>query len=204
MQSELNSFSEDINSAIKAYWDMVLEESKTQNLTSDLEWSVFLHKHMRDVVELENSQLLEFPSLDLGSGGGLPGLVHAIISPASHWVLTESEGRKADFLKRAVEALGLASRVTVYSGRAENYLARNQVGSVCVRAVGSIEKIFGSIRNCSTWNSLVLLKGPKWDDEYSEFKKRTISKELKEAGTHIYQLSTGDPNRIIIKLKKSN
>jgi len=57
--------------------------------------------------------------IDLGSGGGLPGLV-----VATEWTdvtldLLEANGRRAAFLRRAVERLGLESRVTVLEDRAE-------------------------------------------------------------------------------------
>jgi 16S rRNA (guanine527-N7)-methyltransferase len=57
--------------------------------------------------------------LDLGSGGGLPGLVVATEWPACTLVLLEANGRRAGFLRRSVERLGLLDRVTVLQERAE-------------------------------------------------------------------------------------
>jgi 16S rRNA (guanine527-N7)-methyltransferase len=57
--------------------------------------------------------------VDLGSGGGLPGLVVALAWPAAHLVLLDANGRRTDFLSRAVATLGLGDRVTVVNGRAE-------------------------------------------------------------------------------------
>ena len=56
---------------------------------------------------------------DLGSGGGLPGLVTATEWPAATLVLIEANGRRAAFLRRAVERLGLEHRVSVLEERAE-------------------------------------------------------------------------------------
>jgi 16S rRNA (guanine527-N7)-methyltransferase len=63
----------------------------------------------------------EVPSsaLDLGSGGGLPGLPLALAWPSSRWVLLDGRVVRAEFLERAVERLGLADRVTVVGDRAE-------------------------------------------------------------------------------------
>jgi 16S rRNA (guanine527-N7)-methyltransferase len=55
---------------------------------------------------------------DLGSGGGIPGLVLAISRPLAHVALVESAGRKTAFLRGAVAALGL-SNVEVVHARAE-------------------------------------------------------------------------------------
>lgn len=62
--------------------------------------------------------------LDLGSGGGLPGLVLANLWPTARAVLLDSQRRRCAFLQSAVEILGLAERVDVRWGRAER-LARD-------------------------------------------------------------------------------
>jgi 16S rRNA (guanine527-N7)-methyltransferase len=61
--------------------------------------------------------------LDLGSGGGIPGLVLAEIWPECEATLLDSASRRAAFLRRTVGALGWESRVAVGEGRAET-LAR--------------------------------------------------------------------------------
>lgn len=63
--------------------------------------------------------------LDLGSGGGLPGLVLARARPDLTLVLVDAMERRCRFLERATEQLGLATRVSVECGRAEE-LARRE------------------------------------------------------------------------------
>jgi len=62
--------------------------------------------------------------LDLGSGGGVPGLVLAMRWPEDHGVLLEAQRRRCVFLEHAVARLGLMQRITVRCGRAEQ-LARS-------------------------------------------------------------------------------
>jgi len=57
--------------------------------------------------------------LDLGSGGGLPGLVLAAMWPGATGVLLDTMRRRADFLERACATLGLADRISVVCARAE-------------------------------------------------------------------------------------
>lgn len=57
--------------------------------------------------------------VDLGAGGGLPGLVVAVEWPDVSIVLLEANGRRAAFLRRAVERLDLGGRVSVLEERAE-------------------------------------------------------------------------------------
>jgi hypothetical protein len=57
---------------------------------------------------------------DLGSGGGLPGLVLAVAHPETTWTLLDARQQRVDDLRRAVDRLGIATRVTVVHARAED------------------------------------------------------------------------------------
>lgn len=58
--------------------------------------------------------------VDLGSGGGVPGLVLAMTWPTADVALVDSSERRTVFLGRAVERLGLGPRVSVVRARAED------------------------------------------------------------------------------------
>ena len=78
--------------------------------------------------------------LDLGSGGGLPGLVVAGAWPESRLVLLEANERRAQFLERAVMACDLQDRVRVVHQRAEicgrDAAFRGTFDGVVVRSFG--------------------------------------------------------------------
>ena len=57
--------------------------------------------------------------MDLGSGGGVPGLVLATVWPGSSWTLVEANKRRASFLREAAAQLGCSARVQVVAERAE-------------------------------------------------------------------------------------
>ena len=65
--------------------------------------------------ELEGAEVL----LDLGSGGGLPGLVLAARLPEARFWLLDGRVGRAQLLEAAVKELGWSDRVTVVTGRAE-------------------------------------------------------------------------------------
>lgn len=59
-------------------------------------------------------------ALDLGAGGGVPGLVLAVTAwPETNWALLEASSRRSAFLAAAVAAFGIGDRVRVVAERAE-------------------------------------------------------------------------------------
>ena len=79
--------------------------------------------------------------LDLGTGGGVPGLVLAALLPTVAVVLVDARTNRTDFLARAVGRLGWVDRVTVVPARAEalgrDVRWRGQVPAVVARSFGS-------------------------------------------------------------------
>lgn len=77
---------------------------------------------------------------DLGSGGGVPGLVLALVWPDSAVSLIDANERRTAFLAEAVELLGLSERVAVVRGRAEEVARdpdhRSQYDGVVARGFG--------------------------------------------------------------------
>jgi 16S rRNA (guanine527-N7)-methyltransferase len=81
---------------------------------------------------------------DVGSGGGLPGIPIAIMRPELSTVLVESTGKKATFLRHAVDCLGLGG-VRVANARAEELGRasehRGAYGAVTTRAVARLSVV---------------------------------------------------------------
>ena len=79
-------------------------------------------------------------AIDLGSGGGLPGLPLALAWPTTKWVLVDSMDRRTRFLRQIVDDLGVADRVHVLTARAEEIgreeTWRGQADLVVARSFG--------------------------------------------------------------------
>ena len=73
-------------------------------------------------------------ALEVGAGGGSPGLPLAIVSPRIHWLLLEANGRKALFLDEARRTLELPN-VEVVEARYESWRAPERVDRVVLRGV---------------------------------------------------------------------
>jgi predicted O-methyltransferase YrrM len=61
-------------------------------------------------------------AVDLGAGGGLPGLVLAVeFWPEAEWVFLDAQQKRTLFLQEAIEELDLEDRVQVVTQRAEEF-----------------------------------------------------------------------------------
>lgn len=79
-------------------------------------------------------------AVDLGSGGGVPGLVLALALPQTTWTLLDAMAKRTAFLEDAVHRLGLSDRVQVRTARAEEAgrgAARGAADAVVARGFAS-------------------------------------------------------------------
>ncbi|WP_199068394.1 MULTISPECIES: 16S rRNA (guanine(527)-N(7))-methyltransferase RsmG [unclassified Leucobacter] len=77
---------------------------------------------------------------DIGTGGGMPGLVLAIVRPDARFLLIEPMERRCAWLTEQIERLGLEN-VEVRRGRAEEYHDAFEVDQVTARAVTALRTL---------------------------------------------------------------
>lgn len=106
--------------AVERYVALLLDENRRQNLTRVTEPAAVARFHLLDALAALPiiDELTVGRGVDLGSGGGIPGLVLALARPQVAWTLVDAERRKADALDRFAIALGL-DNVVVVADRAE-------------------------------------------------------------------------------------
>ena len=112
--------------------------------------------------------------VDIGSGGGIPGIVLAIARPDLQVTLVEATQKKAAFLSAVSEAMGL-SNVEVLAERAEKLgkgELRDAFDVVTARAVARLEALAPLTLPFARPGGLVLLiKGARADEELEEARK---------------------------------
>lgn len=152
-----------------AHAALLLEANRTTNLTALREPSRLVSElfepswRVGDLLDLRGKSVL-----DLGSGGGFPGIPLAVRFPTSRFVLADSVGKKADFLKGAVASIP-APNARVFSGRAEELLRRERFDCVLAQAVGATREILALLSPVrSAFGQLALMKGKSWIKECDE------------------------------------
>lgn len=106
--------------AVERFVELLLDANTRLNLTRVTEPDAVARLHLLDSLSALPHVDRFGPStaLDLGSGGGVPGLVLALARPEIAWTLVDSVGKKCDAMRGFAEALELRS-VTVIAERAE-------------------------------------------------------------------------------------
>lgn len=186
------------------YVEMLRDESTRQNLTKLLDDDAMLDSHLCDSWTLIHADVLRGTCADLGSGAGVPGLLCGIFE-SRPWVLIESERRKAEFLSRCAEALELTN-VAVVPARAELAVPRLNAlvpETFVSRAVGKVWEQEDWISGCSTWNRLVLLKGPSWPEEWKLFKLKRPKSRLSVVSEHHYESWVEKKPRVLVTIERN-
>ncbi|GAB2593650.1 16S rRNA (guanine(527)-N(7))-methyltransferase RsmG [Microlunatus antarcticus] len=115
--------------------------------------------------------------VDVGSGAGLPGIPLALRRPDLRVVLLEPLLRRATFLTQAVETLGLADRVEVVRGRAEDHRVTYDV--VLSRALAPLPRLLGwCLPLAGRDGSVLALKGRSAQDEVEEQHRELVRQRL--------------------------
>ena len=106
--------------AAETYLALLLEANARLNLTRVVEPDAAARLHLLDSIAALPliDQVAPTSALDLGSGGGVPGIVLAIARPGTRWTLVDSVRKKTDALRGFAEALELRN-VEVVAERAE-------------------------------------------------------------------------------------
>ncbi|MDC0887088.1 16S rRNA (guanine(527)-N(7))-methyltransferase RsmG [Altererythrobacter sp.] len=135
------------------------EENTKQNLVSKGSLDQVWVRHVAD-----SAQLLDHVSretglwMDLGSGAGFPGLAIAAMHPNNPMLLVESRKRRAEWLVRMVEELGL-NKCQIEGRRLEQVDGR-EASVITARAFAPLQKLFGLSARFSTKDTVwVLPKG---------------------------------------------
>lgn len=126
---------------LATYRDLLLRWNRTINLVSARTADDVDRRHVADSLQIVPLLPEEGPIADLGSGGGLPGLVIAAALPEREVHLIESDRRKAAFLIEAAAAMGL-KRVKVHPQRIEE-VSLPPVTAVTARALAPLAALLG-------------------------------------------------------------
>jgi 16S rRNA (guanine527-N7)-methyltransferase len=165
---------------------LLLETQRHTNLVGSGALPELWTRHVADSLQLLALAPDARVWLDLGSGGGFPGLVIACAladQPGRAVHLVESNGKKAAFLRQVIRALSLPAEV--HEQRIES-LEDIAADVITARAVAPLAKLLGYVAPLlKTGGKALLLKGQDVERELTDAAKYwTIEAELTPSRTH--------------------
>ena len=170
-------FDDEIVHQFQGYMEGILEWNEKINLTAITDKEEFIAKHFVDSVlcygfeEYVNAESI----IDVGTGGGFPGIPLAIVSSDKEFVLADSLNKRLKVIKTLTDELGIENTQIIH-GRAEE-LAKNknyrQGFDLCIsRAVANMAVLAEyCLPFIKKGGYLLAYKGPDAEDELAKAEK---------------------------------
>lgn len=151
----------------EAYESLIRQWNPRINLVAPTTLAEFQSRHVADSLQIAGHVTPQAGVwADLGSGGGLPGLILAIYheNTPTQFILLESDQRKAAFLRTVCRKLSL-SNVTVRATRIEDAEPLN-AAYISARALAPLPKLISYLaRHLGHDGQAWVMKGAKWQSE---------------------------------------
>ena len=157
----------------EAYCQALWEWNERLNLTRHTNYDLFARRDLLDTVRLAAHIQESADVLDIGTGGGVPGVLLAIIRPDLTVSVCDSVAKKAKAVSGIVKQLELP--VVVYASRAQDVLEDMRFHSLVTRAAGSIGQLMNWLKDhWMSFDELLAIKGPRWVEERKEARHRNL------------------------------
>lgn len=203
---------DDLRAPMEALYGHLVGVNAWLNLTRIDSPRTWLVRHLLDsLIGLHDRRLQHLGDgaicLDLGSGGGYPGLPLALCLPHTKWVLVDSRQRKVSFLAAAATLVGEHVEARCFRGREVAAQApdlhracRLVVSRATGRAAALLEETKAMLM---PHGHLVLYKGPAYaTDEADEALAAAERHGFRHVTTHSVTLEPDDPERVLVVFER--
>jgi 16S rRNA (guanine527-N7)-methyltransferase len=184
---------------LSRYCELLWDWNAKINLTRHTDFEKFVARDLIDTLAFSRFLRPKENILDVGSGGGVPGIVLAILRDDLRVSLSESIGKKARVLADMVERLEL--KTPVLHARAEDILEEHRFDTLVVRAVSRLKKLLEWFK--PHWNSfdrLLAIKGPSWVEERGEARHYGLFHDLALRKLSSYPLPGTDSESVLLQI----
>ena len=179
------------------YCQLLWDHNSRLNLTRHTDYEKFVGRDVIDSLQVAN--LLESGAevLDVGTGGGVPGVIISILRPDVQVELCESIAKKAEAVDAIVKQLDLP--VALHHARAEELLDDLRYHFVVARAVGPLWKILRWMQpHWASVGKLLLIKGPAWVEERQDARARGLLFQLELRRLAVYPMPGTDSEGVVL------
>lgn len=186
------------------YFDELLRWSRKINLIGKKQSNQqIIENHFLDSLILLNYLKKGSTLLDVGTGGGFPGLICKAANPDLELILVEPRQKRCSFLRHITRSLKL-DRVRVYDKRIEEVEQQSLVCThITSRAVAELKDFLTMVAPLvSSEVRLLCMKGPKWKDELKKAEDVVEKLGIELTKTDEFELPFTHARRAILCFQK--
>jgi 16S rRNA (guanine527-N7)-methyltransferase len=184
---------------LQQYCALVWEWNSRLNLTRHTDYEKFVTRDLADSRAFSEHLHPGETVLDVGTGGGVPGVLLAILRDDLTISLSESVGKKARAVADIVQRLGLG--LPVHHARAEDVLIDHRYTTLVVRAVARLRKLLEWFQpHWGAMERMLVLKGPAWVDERAEARHHGLLHDLALRRLAAYPLPGTESESVLLQI----
>jgi 16S rRNA (guanine527-N7)-methyltransferase len=175
------------------------------NLTRHTDVERFVSRDLGDAAAITEHLARGERVLDVGTGGGVPGAILAILRPDLQVELCDSVAKKARAVGAIVTEAGLA--IPVHAAAAQELVARRPTGgdrfdTLVVRAVAPLAKLLGWFEPlAASYGRLLVIKGPRWEEELAEARERRLGRKVSIRRIASWPLRGTDNQSVLLEIR---
>lgn len=167
--------------------DLLLKWNKKINLISKNTLNSIFDRHILDSLQILEYIPKESEIIDLGSGGGFPGIILSLAG-IQQMTLIESDSRKTAFLLQAASLC--EQKIDIINERVEN-IEGLSCDVITSRGFASLDNIFKLSEKISVKDKFLLHKGASYTEELASAEKHWLFK------VHAHDSITSDQGKIL-------
>jgi 16S rRNA (guanine527-N7)-methyltransferase len=143
--------------------------------------------------------------LDVGTGGGVPGVILSILRPDLRVELADSVAKKARAVAEIVQETGL--RVPVHAAAAQELVVArgkgpNRFDTLVVRAVAPLDKLLRWFEPLAgSYGRMLVIKGPRWEEEKAAARHQGLGKKVSIRRIAAWPLPESDNESVLLEIK---
>jgi 16S rRNA (guanine527-N7)-methyltransferase len=170
------------------------------NLTRHTNYEKFVSRDVVDSMALEPFLDSGDAVLDVGTGGGVPGIVLAIVRPDLKVSLCDSVAKKAKAVAEIVSQIGL--KIVVHHAPVQQVLAAHHFNALVVRAVAPLSKLLRWVEpHWDSFDRLLVIKGPAWVEERTEAREAGLLKRFELRKLASYPLPGTNSESVVLSIR---
>ena len=170
------------------------------NLTRHTDYERFVARDIIDSMALERFLEPAERVLDMGTGGGVPGVVLAILRPDLEITLCDSVAKKARAAAAIVDEIDL--QIAVEHAPAQKLLEAKTYDTLVARAVAPLEKVLRWLEPCwESFKQLLIIQGPAWAEQRKAALHRGLLRNLELRRLASYPLPGTDSQSVVLRIR---